>query len=1263
MRASREPPPAATKTRLRLLVLPLLMFLVFSGPSAGAHPVANQQCIATLVKEWMGSLNLSSEDAYPFAVESVSTFVNDCLNASIAGDEFRPLRIIAMSHSTLTMDAVAQSYLEETGFKVVPNYVDVEKILAEILFTERTTPRTYDGWLADSTTLLDVAIQSSLVLPLDEFINNDVNINWPDVSRYVRTVTSAFAGETIAVPVAGKVAYMYYRTDIFQAAGLDAPNTWEDFLIAARQLNGTDFNGDGVGDYAVCWQLLDCLDGYHATGQVMASMTQSQGLETGWLFDPSNLKNFVGSPAMAKTLEILREVEQHAWKGSCEVLNPHMMSGMCAMTVKWDELFKGIQRFGFGLKDKVAVAPLPGSSTVLDRQANMLVPCTEYLCPHAKLEKTYQGDEWVNRAPYFGIGGIASMLNVKQDPVIQKAAFDFIAHVSSPKRSMELVINEFLIGPFRDSHFDTSEDALMLWAAAGYNATAVKSFLQIGLGMIESRNFAMDLRILKTSDYLASLVAGLVNATRGLPITDITVELEKNFESILESSGPKSRTLQLFQDALGFPRAQPTAPPPMTMPPVGNSSSPGAHKLPVILGTTIGGLLVLSAAAGLLFYRCFLKGRVMSRLHVPGPGPNTTLVVTDISDSTVLWETLTSETMSEVMQTHHAVVRRLLGQCYGYEQATEGDSFLVAFHNPDDALEFASELQTQLLDADWPSELLSHPSAAAVHMVPTAAIRKAGGWINPFGLAHVPQLLDSSTCAEDPDSSVHAGPRSPAHIKLHLQDMWEHVSVGRQGSAVETYPTVTCADMLREIQQQHPNLHHSGDSNVQLQPAISGDGRLTQEHAVKLLRSLKSAASMSLRGVLESESYQATSSTSFSDFLRMAWQPALDMPIGKRVASKSKIVSRRGLSSLSLALSANSECAVTIFKGLRVRVGIHSGVTEADLDKCGATGRATFTGLPLELAKAVGDAGAGGMILLTQGTLECWVMNGRATNLLLLCMGEYKLKCETGNQSAYIYQAIKQELVPRLVVFPPLRKAMSFQLPVTEAPVGYAHIAFANMVGVSMLQAWNNELASKALETYAAIATHLLQEAGGYLVELTSSGLCLAAFDQPLSAVVWGLCVIEAMKFADWDEDLLANELCEEVLLQEQRPRPNKRPSVEQTSSTAEQLAPMAMQHSMLFRGPRVKIGVDCGQVLADVSPVTGRMTYRGRVMNRAARISSKAYTGALWCTHDMWKQIQLEHGPAARRIGLTCEWLGSFELKGIQGSVELVQSSLNAVR
>eukprot|EP00955_Chlamydomonas_euryale_P012616 136048-Chlamydomonas_euryale.AAC.1 len=48
---------------------------------------------------------------------------------------------------------------------------------------------------------------------------------------------------------------------------------------------------------------------------------------------------------------------------------------------------------------------------------------------------------------------------------------------------------------------------------------------------------------------------------------------------------------------------------------------------------------------------------------------------------------------------------------------------------------------------------------------------------------------------------------------------------------------------------------------------------------------------------------------------------------------------------------------------------------------------------------------------LTQGTLECWVMNGRATNLLLLCMGEYKLKCETGNQSAYIYQVCSHHVL------------------------------------------------------------------------------------------------------------------------------------------------------------------------------------------------------------------------------------------------------------
>ena len=45
-------------------------------------------------------------------------------------------------------------------------------------------------------------------------------------------------------------------------------------------------------------------------------------------------------------------------------------------------------------------------------------------------------------------------------------------------------------------------------------------------------------------------------------------------------------------------------------------------------------------------------------------------------------------------------------------------------------------------------------------------------------------------------------------------------------------------------------------------------------------------------------------------------------------------------------------------------MGLHSGVAKSDLEHNPTAGRAFFTGMPMELAKAVGDAGDGGMILV-----------------------------------------------------------------------------------------------------------------------------------------------------------------------------------------------------------------------------------------------------------------------------------------------------------
>eukprot|EP00198_Chlamydomonas_reinhardtii_P009294 XP_001698631.1 predicted protein [Chlamydomonas reinhardtii] len=94
------------------------------------------------------------------------------------------------------------------------------------------------------------------------------------------------------------------------------------------------------------------------------------------------------------------------------------------------------------------------------------------------------------------------------------------------------------------------------------------------------------------------------------------------------------------------------------------------------------------AAAVLLVASALFKRRVM-----PGYGQQTTLVVTDIQDSTVLWEAVPAAVMDLSLNQHNHCCRQLVRKYHGYETHTEGDSFTLAFHSAVEATCFALELQ------------------------------------------------------------------------------------------------------------------------------------------------------------------------------------------------------------------------------------------------------------------------------------------------------------------------------------------------------------------------------------------------------------------------------------------------------------------------------------------------------------------------------------------------------------------------------------------
>ncbi|KAL0031937.1 hypothetical protein WJX79_006910 [Trebouxia sp. C0005] len=144
-----------------------------------------------------------------------------------------------------------------------------------------------------------------------------------------------------------------------------------------------------------------------------------------------------------------------------------------------------------------------------------------------------------------------------------------------------------------------------------------------------------------------------------------------------------------------------------------NGTAPGCISLPDIpsrsstlrtIGVIVALLVVLLGSAfcntGLtadLCRLCLGAGNPLAETSV-------TLVCTDVEGSTEMWE-WDNKAMMEAISLHDRVMRMHLPKFGGYEVATEGDAFLIAFHTPGKAVGWAAATQQSLLTARWPLAL------------------------------------------------------------------------------------------------------------------------------------------------------------------------------------------------------------------------------------------------------------------------------------------------------------------------------------------------------------------------------------------------------------------------------------------------------------------------------------------------------------------------------------------------------------------------------
>ncbi|KAJ9529273.1 hypothetical protein QJQ45_007953 [Haematococcus lacustris] len=1144
-----------------------------------------------------------------------------------------PLRILSPKGTenayALTMDQI----MAATKVRFVPSFASVRDIpsilLDSLTHNSSVNGATYDAVVYASSSLGDLARGGALV-DIQPYIKNDpkqvvaipflefpliIYVNWPLLTSAPYNISQPVVGE------AGRLSFY--------------PDTWQGLISVMRQVNATASDPvTGKPRHALCLPTeQSVLFLIHA---VMASIMQTVGPTQGWLYDPLTLEPLTNNTAMQQVLQLVADLTPFLRTFAA----PSFIDmAQCAIAINDAEVFKALHQIGINYvyRGQLTMSILPGSTEVLDRSTMQLVPCRQDLCNSRRTTQRASqhkgGAHWPRpqSAPQTAQGpqlphSLCAVQLLLQTPGIGLAPMQ------------ETGLRDYEYG-------DILRPDLSSWRRNGY----------LDADVLASHGPC-------TPDDFATAMHAMTISLRALR----------------DSLGTTAFREQLWGTTGFVPPPQPPAPPSPPHPPP-STGSPGLspHVLATVIAVPVGVcsllLLLLAVIITNLRRNAKLQRSLLGHVLPPAAGDKATLVITDVQGSSKLWETLPAVVVEASMKLHDDLVRRLALESSGYEWATEGDSFLLCFHSPQAAITFATQLQDALLRcSQWPVELAAEGSPGQpLCLAPVWPGSNVTGTIVSYSTGSSSTLSQPvlAALALRRSTAMSVGPAKGTSTVRHTAVSTERLSLEVSVMAAAGTTAAVGHGSCEQEQEEQPTQcmnpifvpisSHAGcpvacDRQSATLPPATTDASASLAHILPLPRP-RSAKRLGLRlptfalpppklrattangvedgqgllGLLTRQPGKEVSNTTFSfceeeDGMKQAsvsdhkespeqWQPRLDQVR----------VSWQRLCELYKEVEVEAPAALTVLAGLRVRVGLHTGLAadEVMVQRRMGASSITYGGAALVLAKAV----------------QLPVEELRAAGISVVHMGQHLVALGEGKgaMALELYCACLNtpDHAHRLWAMGPLRTLRQLQPGVLHAPVRAAAVAFMSVVGLPQLKAWSAELAQECVALYQAAAQRLLLHvsgpqlpAGYWVSSAEEEGMVLAAFPCSLQCLHWALLTLTTCMDMDWPQALLDSASGEEVVIAQAGPSwaadPDSTAAADPPLSAAGEAGDPGASHKTslrLLRGLRIKAGVDAGEVACDLTPANGRFNYRGRCLNRAARINGLAVSGQVWCSETAW--------------------------------------------
>jgi multiple sugar transport system substrate-binding protein len=418
-----------------------------------------------------------------------------------------------------------------TGAKVEVAEVPFAELFQKVQTDWTTGTNSVDVGVVTAGWVVELA-GAGLVADLTPFVEADTKLELNDIAPYFRENNQKIQGKTIGLTIDGDFQMAYYRKDVLDAAGLQPPKTWDEYIEVAKAIHGKDMNGDGEGDYGSCIFKKRNAQSYFAIQTVAAPFVQSKGTQEGMHFFADTMKPKVNNEAWKRAFEIFKETGKY---GPPDELNYDIgdtralfKAGRCGLLIEWGDPGPLQYEADSKVAGKIFSIGAVGSKEVLDPATGKLVPVTKENAPYSV--------DGINYAPFAAFGGWTMIANAKADPKVLKAAYDFMSYMSQPAQSnVDVTIGWTGYQPYRNKQFDN----LDLWLKAGFSKELAENYLGAIKSALNNPNMASDFKIPGAQQYtgvvldreLARYLAGEITVDEAL------ANIEAGWEEITEDFG------------------------------------------------------------------------------------------------------------------------------------------------------------------------------------------------------------------------------------------------------------------------------------------------------------------------------------------------------------------------------------------------------------------------------------------------------------------------------------------------------------------------------------------------------------------------------------------------------------------------------------------------------------------------------------------------------------------------------------------------------